>query len=194
MAYKWRAYTGLGLLLLMLAQSLLHPSSAAACQCGVPHAHDGEFLGTVVSVQDGTNPGLHRVTFQVLNAWSGVNTSYVLVLTGDCGPSFDEGVTYLINVDRYDTTPGWHTNICSGISQIALTGQLPGPYDRSYSDVISQKGKGAFLRPISADAAAIASESPEDDVPLLSLLLWVVFLITTGLAIRGLAIRAANRV
>src|SRR6478752_6931233 len=100
MAHKWRAYTGLGLLLLMLAQSLLHPSAASACLCGEPRAHDGEFLGTVVSVQDSTNPGLYRVTFQVLNAWSGVNTSYVVVRTGDCGPTFHEGVTYLVNVDH----------------------------------------------------------------------------------------------
>jgi hypothetical protein len=203
MTHKWRAYTGLGLLLLMLAQSLLHPSAAAACLCGEPHVSDGEFVGTVVRVEDYISPGVqyggwpsHRIIFQVLNAWSGVDTSYVAVLTGrgngDCGASFDEGVTYRVNVDRFDTVHGWVTNICSGGGQIALTGTATHPYDQSYAEVLSQKGKGAFLRPISVDAAAVASESPEDDVPLLSLLLWVVFLITTGLAVRGLAIRAAN--
>jgi hypothetical protein len=140
----------------------------------------------------------HRVIFQVLNAWSGVNTSYVAIRTGrgdgDCGASFNEGVTYLVNVNRSNTAPGLFTDICSGISHIALTGKATHPYDRSYAEVISQKGEGVFLRPISADAAVVGSERPWDDMTLLSLLLWVVFLITTGLAIRGLAIRAANRV
>jgi hypothetical protein len=179
----------------MLTQSLLHPSAAAACQCGEPQAHDGEFLGTVVRVVDIPSNSAnypapsHKLIFQVLNAWSGIDTSYVVVWTGtgfgDCGASFSEGVTYLVNINRYDTTPGWSTNICSGISQIALIGKPTLPYDQSYADVISQKGEGVVLRPISMDAVVLASESLMDGITLLSLLTWGVLLVTIGLAVRA---------
>ena len=192
MAHKWRAYTGLGLLLLMLAQSLLHPSAAAACLCVDSPPFDGEFLGTVVRVEDVTSQAgrypvmTHRIIFQVLNAWSGVNTSYVAVWTGNgdgaCGASFDEGATYWVDVDRSHTA-GWLTDICLGYGQIALTGQPPGPYDQSYADLISKKGEGVALRSISMDEAVVTSENPVDDLALLLLLGWGVFVIIIWVAV-----------
>jgi hypothetical protein len=128
----------------------------------------------------------HRIMFQVLNAWSGVNTSYVAVWTGNgdgaCGASFDEGATYRVHVDRSHTA-GWDTDICLGYGQIALTGQPPGPYDQSYADLISKKGEGVALRSISMDEAVVASESPVDDIRLISQLAWSIFLVIIGLVI-----------
>ena len=111
-----------------LVMMLLAPRAIEACSCiaGIPvcqsfWATDAVFSGTVAQITPTPNrlgepyPSHRLVRFQVKQSWRGAVGPVVEVLTGsgggDCGFSFEQGVTYLVYA--HAGRGGLSTSICS---------------------------------------------------------------------------------
>src|SRR6185503_5470300 len=130
-----RPLFSLVLFALTTAGSLAFPGRAAACSCLGPlpacsafWEESAVFAGRVVKI-DRTTTGERpvRVTFAVLEAFKGVNTAEVDVVTGsgggDCGYTFSVGASYFVYGYRGAGSRELSTGICSRTRALAAAAE-----------------------------------------------------------------------
>lgn len=109
-----------GLVILLLATTLLVPHRAGACSCDLElftawHNADAIFLGTIVYVEEITERSL-LYTFETHRIWKGVDSLQIQIESGSesapCGAFFELEKTYVVYAYAYTRRGNLSSGLC----------------------------------------------------------------------------------